>query len=153
MMAAEDFCLKWNDHHALFFSSAESLCENNHLTDVTLSCGNRQFAAHKLVLSVCSGYFANLFSKRRSAPFNLLNQAIVYLKDVDPRHMELILQYMYRGEINVQEDDLMDLLNTAKGLRVKGLTEAGSSDNSTHQEQQQQQQQPNKRGKKRTGQV
>ena len=28
--------------------------------------------------------------------------AIVYLKDVDPRHMELLLSYMYRGEINVQ---------------------------------------------------
>ena len=24
-MAAEDFCLKWNDHHSVFFSVAEEL--------------------------------------------------------------------------------------------------------------------------------
>lgn len=47
---------------------------------------------------------------------------MVFLKDVDPRHLELILNYMYRGEVNVQENDLMSLLNTAKGLQVKGLT-------------------------------
>ena len=124
-MGDDSFCLKWNDHHASFFANAESLCASNALTDVLLSCGEREFAAHKLVLSVCSSYFANLFKRhaqRQTTPFHT---AVVYLKDVDPRHMELILQYMYRGEINVQEDDLMDLLNTAKGLRVKGLTEAG----------------------------
>ena len=120
----EDFRLKWNDHHSVFFSTAESLCNGDHLTDVTLSCGNREFSAHKLVLSICSSYFSQLFapkpgSKRRPADA----AAIVYLKDVDARHMELLLNYMYRGEINVEEAELMGLLATAKGLQIKGLTE------------------------------
>ena len=92
-MTADDFCLK---------------CRTELLTDVTLSCGGREFAAHKLVLSVCSGYFAGLFARRQpgqragmSMPPSPI-QTIVYLKDVDPRHLELILDYMYRGEINVQ---------------------------------------------------
>ncbi len=117
----ENFCLKWNDHHSSFFASAEQLCRGDFLTDVTLSCGSRQFSAHKLVLSVCSGYFAHLFARNRSTP--VLAQTIVYLKDVDPRHMELILSYMYRGEINVAESELMGLLGTAKGLQVKGLAD------------------------------
>jgi len=37
--------------------------------------------------------------------------------------MELLLNYMYRGEINVEEAELMGLLATAKGLQIKGLTE------------------------------
>ena len=37
--------------------------------------------------------------------------------------MELLLNYMYRGEINVEESELMGLLATAKGLQIKGLTE------------------------------
>ena len=119
----EDFRLKWNDHHSVFFSTAESLCQGDFLTDVTLTCGSKEFSAHKLVLSVCSTYFSQLFAsksdpkKRRPAD----NAAIVYLKDVDPRHMELLLNYMYRGEINVEESELMGLLATAKGLQIKGL--------------------------------
>jgi hypothetical protein len=100
------------------------------LTDVTLSCGPRLFAAHKLVLSVCSGYFSQLFARRTppGASSNVAyGQTIVYLKDVEPKHMELILTYMYRGEINVKEGDLMALLETAKGLQVKGLSEAGET--------------------------
>jgi len=111
-----------------FFSSAEQLCRGDLLTDVTLTCGQRHFAAHKLVLSVCSGYFAQLFAnKKMTGNGNNNGNAIVYLKDVNPRHVELILSYMYRGEINVHEEDLMALLDTAKGLQVKGLTEAGEA--------------------------
>ena len=120
-MGGDDFCLKWNDHHTTFFNSAEQLCRGETLTDVILSCGGREFFAHRLVLSVCSSYFHGLFSQRRS---HLAGESIVYLKDVDPRHMELLLSYMYRGEINVQESDLYSLLTTAKGLQIRGLTEA-----------------------------
>jgi len=120
----EDFRLKWNDHHSVFFSTAESLCHGDHLTDVTLSCGNREFSAHKLVLSICSSYFSQLFAPRPNAKRRPADAAaIVYLKDVDARHMELLLNYMYRGEINVEEAELMGLLATAKGLQIKGLTE------------------------------
>jgi len=49
--------------------------------------------------------------------------AVVFLKDVESRHLELILNYMYRGEVNVQEIELMSLLHTAKGLQIKGLSD------------------------------
>lgn len=123
MSSSEDFCLKWNDHHSIFFSSAEDLCQKDNLTDVTLSCGSKLFSAHKLVLSVCSSYFSSLFARGGFRG----QQTVVYLKDVDPRHMELLLSYMYRGEINVQEQELMGLLATAKGLQIKGLTEANDT--------------------------
>ncbi len=128
--AMDDFCLRWNDHHDLFFNAAEQLCRGDFLTDVTLSCGDRYFSAHKLVLSISSGYFAKLFASRRAPPFT---QTIVYLKDVDPKHLELILSYMYRGEINVRESELMELLATAKGLQVKGLTDTGEADDAAPQ--------------------
>lgn len=124
-LPADDFCLKWNDHHSIFFASVERLCQLDTLTDVTLSCGAQDFTAHKLVLSVCSGYFARLFSAQRThagvSPD--LRTAIVYLKDVNPRHMELLLSYMYRGEINVQESELVGLLETARSLQIKGLAD------------------------------
>lgn len=120
-MGSENFCLKWNDHHSIFFSSAESLCSNQNLTDVVLSAGGRQFQAHKLVLSICSSYFRDLFSSSGHVARD--KAAVVFLKDVESRHLDLILNYMYRGEVNVQESELMSLLNTAKGLQIKGLTD------------------------------
>ena len=102
----ENFKLRWNDHHSIFFSTAEALCQGDHLTDVTLSCGKREFSAHKLVLSICSTYFNELFTPKpgnKNRPAN--GAAIVYLKDVNAHHMELLLNFMYRGEINVEEDD------------------------------------------------
>merc|ERR1712083_721846 len=54
-----------------------------------------------------------------------------YVKDVDSKHMELLLNYMYRGEINVEEKELMGLLATAKGLQIKGLTESDAEEEET----------------------
>ena len=120
MGSGEDFCLKWNDHHSIFFSQAESLCRSSLLTDVTLATGDQTFPAHKLVLSVCSSFFRDLFSK----PEMISSQSsVVYLKDVSSKQLEMLLSYMYRGEINVEEYDLINLLQTAKGLGVKGLSE------------------------------
>jgi hypothetical protein len=37
--------------------------------------------------------------------------------------MQLLLSYMYRGEINVNESALTDLLATAMSLQIKGLVD------------------------------
>jgi len=119
----EEFLLKWNDHHNSFFSIVQDLCASELLTDVTLACGAGEpiiFEAHKLMLSVCSTFFRNILTRKSR------HQAhpIVFLKDVEPRHMEQLLQYMYRGEINVLQDDLGPLIETARALQVKGLADA-----------------------------
>lgn len=119
-MATEDFCLKWNDHHSLFFTLAETLCKDGLLTDVTLATSSRTFSAHRLVLSVCSSFFKDLFAR---SEVSSSKNTFVYLKDVEPHHLDMLLSYMYRGEINVEETDLMDLLSTARGLGIKGLSE------------------------------
>ena len=52
---------------------------------------------------------------------------VIFLKDVSPKHLELLLQYMYKGEIKVQENELVTVLNVAQALEVKGLTESTDS--------------------------
>ena len=85
MGSGEDFCLKWNDHHSIFFSLAESLCRSSQLTDVTLATSDQTFPAHKLVLSVCSSFFRDLFSKPE---LSTVNQSVVYLKDVSSKQLD-----------------------------------------------------------------
>ena len=93
---SEDFLLKWNDHHSLFCAGAEELCEREEYTDVTLTAGTKFFKAHKLVLSICSPYFRQLFRHLGK------DKAVIFMKDVDQEHLDLLLQYMYKGEIKVK---------------------------------------------------
>jgi len=43
------------------------------------------------------------------------------LKDVRSHDIEALLDYMYLGEVNVNQNDLSSLLKTAECLRIKGL--------------------------------
>jgi len=121
MAQQEEFLLKWNDHHASFFNIVEDLCRTEQLCDVTLACGGQVFETHRLILSVCSPYFRTMLNRVDKHP-------IIYLKDVNPQHLEQLLSYMYRGEINVLQDDLGPLIETARGLQIKGLADAGGTD-------------------------
>lgn len=116
----DDLMLRWEDHHKSFFELAEDLCHQEQFIDVTISCGDQNFPAHKLILSVCSPYFKNLFLR------NPCKHPIVVLKDVHFKYMKLLLIFMYRGEVAVPQEDLHGLLRVARSLQVRGLAEMGS---------------------------
>jgi len=123
---SEELLLKWNEHHNLFCVGAEELCEREEYTDVTLAAGTEFFPAHKLVLSICSPYFKHLFKHLGK------EKSVIFLKDVDPTHLDLLLQYMYKGEIKVQESELVNVLSTAQALDIKGLSDQSSLKNEVH---------------------
>ena len=87
---------------------------------MTISCGEHNFPAHKLILSVCSPYFKSLFIR------SPCQHPIVIVKDVHFKYMKLLLIYMYRGEVAVPQEDLAGLLKTARSLQVRGLSEMHS---------------------------
>lgn len=61
MAMAEQFSLRWNDFHSNLSQSFHALLEGEDLVDVTLAAGGQYVHAHKLILSVCSPYFKELF--------------------------------------------------------------------------------------------
>jgi len=56
----QKYNLRWPDYHNSVLSSFRSLKEEEDFIDVTLSCEERQYSAHKVVLSACSPYFRKL---------------------------------------------------------------------------------------------
>ncbi|XP_063228029.1 modifier of mdg4-like isoform X47 [Bacillus rossius redtenbacheri] len=123
--ADEQFSLRWNNFHSNLSSGFHAFLQGEDLVDVTLAAGGKFLQAHKLVLSVCSPYFKELFK------VNPCKHPIVILKDVGHKELEDILEFMYRGEVNVRQDDLTEFLKTAEMLQVKGLT--GDESNSDQQ--------------------
>jgi len=115
-MAGEELLsLKWNNHQAHFVDILTFLREQEIFVDATLACGGKLYAAHKFVLSTCSDYFKQMFTKNPS------KHPIVFMKDVSTRDLEALLDFMYNGEVNVPQSSLGSLIKTAEGLQIKGL--------------------------------
>ncbi|GAB6028199.1 hypothetical protein CHUAL_002398 [Chamberlinius hualienensis] len=116
-MGTQQFCLKWNNHQLNMLSVFDHLLQSEAFVDVTLACEGSSLKAHKMVLSACSPYFQNLFME------NPCQHPIVILKDIQYNDMKSIIDFMYKGEVNVSQEQLSALLKTADTLKVKGLAE------------------------------
>merc|ERR1712227_370025 len=117
----EKFCLKWNDFSRNIIGSFTDLRDEENLFDCTLSCGDKQIQAHRLILSACSGYFKNIFK------LNPHNHPLLYLRGIKFDDLQSILTFMYQGEVNVAQKDLSNFLLIAEDLKVKGLTQGKKS--------------------------
>ncbi|XP_042862923.1 protein tramtrack, alpha isoform-like isoform X2 [Penaeus japonicus] len=116
-MSPQQFCLRWNNHQSNIISVFEQLLQSESFVDVTLAVEGMTLKAHKVVLSACSPYFQAVLASHPD------KHPIVILKDVRYTDMRDLLDFMYRGEVSVDQDNLSGFLRVAESLRIKGLTE------------------------------
>ncbi|CAL4087064.1 unnamed protein product, partial [Meganyctiphanes norvegica] len=107
--------LKWNNHKTTFFENLKIQREKSKYTDATLAVEGKFYPVHKLVMSTCSEYFCNIFER------TTCKSPVIVLKDVRSHDLEALLDYMYLGEVNVNQNDLASLVKTAECLKIKGL--------------------------------
>ena len=119
-MESQQYCLRWNNHRSNLLTVFEQLLQTEAFTDVTLAVNGTSIKCHKMVLAACSSYFQSLFLE------NACPHPIVVFKDIQYAEIRAILEYMYRGEVNVAQEQLPSLLKVAEALRVKGLFEDDS---------------------------
>ncbi|CAG9829923.1 unnamed protein product [Diabrotica balteata] len=117
VMSSQRFCLRWNNHQSNLLSVFDQLLHDESFVDVTLAVEGQLLKAHKMVLSACSPYFQALFMNHPD------KHPIVILKDVPYNDMKCLLDFMYRGEVSVDQDRLTAFLRVAESLKIKGLTE------------------------------
>ncbi|XP_022903209.2 longitudinals lacking protein, isoforms A/B/D/L isoform X5 [Onthophagus taurus] len=113
----QQFCLRWNNHQSTLVAVFDTLLENGTLVDCTLAAEGKYLNAHKVVLSACSPYFESLLSQ------NYDKHPIFILKDVKYQELKAMMDYMYRGEVNISQDQLGALLKAAESLQIKGLSD------------------------------
>ncbi|XP_014479551.1 PREDICTED: broad-complex core protein isoforms 1/2/3/4/5-like [Dinoponera quadriceps] len=128
MDASQQYCLRWNNHRTNLLSVFDELLHNEAFTDVTIAAEGGTIKCHKVVLVACSPYFQSLFSDLQCS------HPIVVLKDVKLSEIKAILEYMYRGEVNVAQDQLGSLLKIAEVLKVKGLVEENAGGSQAREE-------------------
>ena len=115
--------LSWDDFPATVSQSFGCIRDEEYLADVTLMADdNSQVTAHRLVLSASSEYFKSIFKISTTLP-NL----VLCLGMVDKENLNQLLDYMYFGEVRMEEEKLETFLKIAKRFKLEGLCEEDTS--------------------------
>lgn len=122
--ASQQFCLRWNNYQTNLTCVFDQLLQSESFVDVTLACDGNQIKAHKIVLSACSPYFQSLFFD------NPCQHPIIIMRDVKWPELKAIVEFMYKGEINVNQDQISPLLAIAEMLQIRGLAEVNNENSS-----------------------
>lgn len=113
----QQFCLRWNNYQSNLANCFDQLLQTESFVDVTLACEGQSLKAHKVVLSACSPYFQSLFMD------NPCRHPIIIMRDIKYCDLKAVVDFMYRGEINVSQDQITALLKVAETLKIRGLTD------------------------------
>lgn len=113
----QQFCLRWNNYQSNLTNVFDQLLQNESFVDVTLACDGHSIKAHKMVLSACSPYFQSLFFE------NPCQHPIVIMRDIKWPELKAAVEFMYKGEINVSQEQIGPLLRVAESLKIRGLAD------------------------------
>ncbi|XP_063910299.1 protein bric-a-brac 1-like isoform X2 [Zophobas morio] len=113
----QQFCLRWNNYQSNLTSVFDQLLQSESFVDVTLACDGHSVKAHKMVLSACSPYFQSLFFE------NPCQHPIVIMRDIKWPELKAAVEFMYKGEINVSQEQIGPLLKVAESLKIRGLAD------------------------------
>ena len=127
IMANEKLCLKWNDFQNIVQTSFEELRGDNDFTDVTLASEDQSIKAHKVILSACSPFFKRLLINHPNP------QPLIYMRGVKSNDLVAVVDFIYKGEANIFQEQLENFLALAEELELKGLR--GSSEEGVNKEE------------------
>lgn len=113
----QQFCLRWNNYQTNLTNVFDQLLQSESFVDVTLACDGHSVKAHKMVLSACSPYFQTLFFD------NPCQHPIVIMRDIKWPELKAAVEFMYKGEINVSQEQIGPLLKVAESLKIRGLAD------------------------------
>jgi hypothetical protein len=149
MSSRHQFHLRWSNYGHNLANSFVRLFESESLADVTLFCEGtfrtitdmkiqqtivnpasvktytlshffllgESYRAHRVVLAASSVHFQELFEQCSSA-----QNLVVILDGTSPANLRALLEFMYKGEVYIDDANLNTFLQTAKRLQVKGLS-------------------------------
>ena len=100
-------------------NSFSNIRRTEDFSDVTLWCeGERKIKAHKVILSTGSGYFKALLKDNPNMPeFSL--------PDVKYDELSMIIDFIYKGRVDVCPKDIDIFLNAAENFQLVGICHEG----------------------------
>ena len=111
--------LSWNSYSEHLEALTQDLCKSSRFSDITLICDDHRFhKAHKFILSASSDVFKTILCIDLNSP------PMIYLRGIHHRDLELILSFIYNGQVAFEQDRLQQFLNVAKDLQIYGIEDS-----------------------------
>ena len=116
-MSDEKLCLKWDDFYKNITNTFNDLRRDTDFSDVTLVCADGQLIdAHRIVIAASSPIFSSLLKK------NDHFHPMIYMRGLKAKDLMAIVDFIYHGEVEIEQDDLTQFLDLGKELQLKGIT-------------------------------
>jgi len=108
------------EHMKLTFGIMNDLRKRKELCDVVLCVGELEIYAHKVVLASFSPYFYAMFTNDVVES----RQNSITLKSMDPRSVEILIEFAYTAQIKITEENVQYLLPVACILQISPVKKA-----------------------------
>lgn len=124
VLAGQVLHLQWNAYSTSWGPVLRDLRAAGLFHDLTLvTADNQLVTAHKIVLAACSQFFRGLLASLPMQTTGPLSPAVLYMRGVTGAALLKLLDFMYNGEVNVEQQLLKEFLQLGEDLRVQGLCE------------------------------
>ena len=115
-MAHDKLSISFSTHNTASKVMFDNLLGNEEFADVTLVCDDeRVIKAHKVILCAFSPFFKNILLKISSP------HPVIYLSGISYKDLLSILQFIYKGETQIEDIELDSFLESGKKLKVLGI--------------------------------
>merc|ERR1712096_37142 len=106
----------WNEFESAASQTVRDLLSDTEFADVTLaSHDDQQIKAHKAILCSASPFFRRIISK------NAHPNPLLFLRNISMKTLKSVLEFIYLGQAEIQQEDLAAFLADAQDLEIKGL--------------------------------
>ena len=112
----EQVLMSFSNHLKNIGNALEKLRYDSEFTDVTLVCGDgQQLEAHKVILASKSSFFMEILRKNKHP------HPLIYMKGIKFDDLNVLVDYMYKGEVSVSAADLDNFLLFAQDLGLEAV--------------------------------
>ena len=116
MNLSEQLCLQWHDFQNNASSLFGKMRNDTDFSDVTLASEeNQHIKVHKLILIASSPVFQEMLKHSSQ------KHPIIFMRGIKSTDLVSVVDFMYYGEVNINQANLENFLNLAKELKIQGL--------------------------------
>ena len=107
----------------MILNSLDAMRRRNVLCDVTITLTDGDVTAHRSVLAASCPYFAAMFTSGLCE----MRQDTIRIANIDASTFRLVLDFIYKGEVQLYYDNVQSAFVAASMLQLMGLVESCAS--------------------------
>merc|ERR1719186_354070 len=109
--------LNFSEFNENILENLKNIQSRGDFCDMTLACDDKTIPAHKFIVASSSSVLANILKQNNSF------HPCIYLRGVQYTDLLNLLDFMYKGGVEIRREELAKFLAVAKDLKIKGLYE------------------------------